>query len=171
MSARDVAIRLASPEVLSFLSVGGLGYVVDIGAFNLLRTVPLFADHDPTFAKVMAVALAMVVTYVGNRSLTWRDASSADRRREVLLFVLFNTIGLGFSVVTLFVSHHLLGLTSGFADNISANVVGIGLGTLFRFWSYRRFVFAPVTHPVLEPQPGQVAPPLGTGATRPGRPG
>jgi putative flippase GtrA len=27
-------------------------------------------------------------------------------------------------------------------DNISANVVGVALGTLFRFWSYRRFVFA-----------------------------
>lgn len=141
MSPREIIARLTSREVVSFLAVGGAGYLVDVGGFNLLRSVPLFAGHDPTLAKVLAVALAMVATYVGNRALTWRDADSADRHREVVLFVLFNTIGLGFSVVTLFVSHHLLGLTSGLADNISANVIGIGLGTIFRFWSYRRFVF------------------------------
>ncbi|NRQ51083.1 GtrA family protein [Aeromicrobium stalagmiti] len=145
MSPRDLLARLTSPEVITFLAVGGAGYVVDVGGFNLLRSVPLFAGHDPTLAKIVAVALAMVVTYVGNRALTWRDADTSDRRREVALFVLFNTIGLGFSVVTLFVSHHLLGLTSGLADNISANVVGIALGTIFRFWSYRRFVFTPAS--------------------------
>jgi hypothetical protein len=31
--------------------------------------------------------------------------------------------------------------TSLLADNVSANLVGAALGTLFRFWSYRRFVF------------------------------
>jgi putative flippase GtrA len=141
MSRPDLLGRMTSPEVLTFLAVGGAGYVVDVAGFNLLRSVPLFTGHDPTFAKIIAVALAMVVTYVGNRALTWRDADSGDQRREVVLFVLFNTIGLAFSVVTLFVSHHLLGLTSGLADNISANFIGIGLGTIFRFWSYRRFVF------------------------------
>ncbi|MCW2839807.1 MAG: GtrA family protein [Aeromicrobium sp.] len=141
MSLRELVARLTSPEVVSFAAVGGAGYVVDVGGFNLLRSLPLFAGHDPTFAKVAAVALAMVVTYVGNRALTWRDVDSGDRSREVALFVVFNLIGLGFSVVTLFVSHHLLGLTSSLADNISANVIGIGLGTIFRFWSYRRFVF------------------------------
>ncbi|MGZ4722528.1 MAG: GtrA family protein, partial [Oryzihumus sp.] len=31
---------------------------------------------------------------------------------------------------------------SPLADNISANGVGLVLGTLFRFWAYRRFVFS-----------------------------
>ena len=57
-----------------------------------------------------AVVVAMVVTYLGNRLFTWRGESS-NRTREVLLFVLFNAIGLGFSVVTLTVSHDLMGLT------------------------------------------------------------
>jgi putative flippase GtrA len=35
----------------------------------------------------------------------------------------------------------VLGLTSRLADNISANVVGVGLGTVFRFVTYKRFVF------------------------------
>ena len=49
----------------------------------------------------------------------------------------------------------MLDLRSPLADNVSANGVGLVLGTLFRFWAYRRFVFAgeefaptetPVTH-------------------------
>ncbi len=43
--------------------------------------------------------------------------------------------------MTLYISHYGLGFTSTLADNV-ATVVGIGLGTLFRFWTYRKFVFA-----------------------------
>ena len=85
----------------------------------------------------------MVVTYLGNSLLTWRGEGDGDRRREVVLFVVFNLIGLGLSVLTLTISHDVLGLTSRLADNISANGVGLALGTLFRYWSYKTFVFAP----------------------------
>ncbi|WP_082530684.1 GtrA family protein [Aeromicrobium sp. Root344] len=141
VSDRLVA-RLSSPEVVSFLAVGGVGYIVDIAAFNYLRSAPVFVTLDPSIAKTFAVALAMVVTYVGNRAVTWRGADAGNRRREIALFVLFNIIGLGFSVLTLAISHDLLGLTSRVADNVSANVIGLALGTLFRYWSYKRFVFA-----------------------------
>lgn len=116
--------------------------MVDVLGFNLLRTsVPWFAHHDPTITKTLAVAAAMVITYWGNCMLTWHQSGATARRREVTLFVIFNIVGLGFSVVALQISHHLLGLTSALADNISANVIGIGLGTVFRFWAYRTFVF------------------------------
>ena len=141
MRIADLVARLVTPEVVTFLAVGGAGYVVDVGGFNLLRAVPLFATHDPSWAKAVAVALATVVTYVGNRAVTWRDSTSPHRRREIALFVVLNVVGLGFSVVALLVSHDLLGLTGAVADNVSANVIGLGLGTLFRFWTYRRFVF------------------------------
>ena len=108
----------------------------------MLRSIEPFAGWDPAVARTVAVAVAMVVTYVGNRTLTWRDVPAGDRRREVALFVLFNIIGFGFSVVALVVSHDLLGLTSRLADNVSANVIGLALGTVFRFVTYRRFVFA-----------------------------
>jgi putative flippase GtrA len=138
----ELIARRLTPEVVSFLTVGGVGYVVDVSAFNYLRTAPVLNAMDPSVAKSLAVALAMVVTYVGNRAVTWRGQSSSGRHREVALFVLFNVIGLGFSVLTLAISHDLLGLTSRLADNISANVVGLALGTAFRFWSYKHFVFA-----------------------------
>lgn len=135
--------RFATPEVLTFLAVGGAGYVVDVVAFNVLRSLPGLAAADPADARVLAVAVAMVVTYFGNRLVTWRRRAGASRRREVGLFVLFNLVGLGFSVLSLVVSHDLMGLTTRLDDNLSANVIGMVLGTLFRFWSYRTFVFTP----------------------------
>lgn len=133
--------RFLSPEFRTFLTVGGAGYVVDVVSFNVLRSAPVLSAVDPSYSRTLAVALAMVVTYLGNRLFTWRGQSSGDRRREVSLFVVFNIIGLGLSVVTLVISHDLLGLTSRLADNIAANVVGLALGTLFRYWSYKWFVF------------------------------
>ena len=133
--------RLASHEVVSFLAVGGVGYVVDVTAFNYLRSAPLLIGLDPSVAKALAVGLAMIVTYLGNRAVTWRGESARGHHREVGLFIMFNVIGLGFSVLTLAISHDMLGLTSRLSDNISANVIGLALGTAFRYWTYKRFVF------------------------------
>jgi putative flippase GtrA len=133
--------QACTAEVISFLMVGGAGYVVDVAVFNWLLSIHPFASWDPSIARVLAVLAATVVTYVGNRSFTW--TGSSDRRgREVTLFAVFNAIGLAISVLTLVVSHDVLGLTSRLADNLAANVVGLALGTAFRFWSYRTFVFA-----------------------------
>ena len=139
--------RVLTPEVASFLLVGGAGYVVDVAVFNVLLGAAPFDRWDPSLARVAAVAVATVVTYAGNRVLTWRGQSRHGRRREVALFALFNAVGLGISVLTLVVSHDLLGLTSRLADNVSANLVGLALGTAFRFWSYRTFVFPPAAAP------------------------
>lgn len=154
--------RVLTPEVASFLLVGGAGYVVDVAVFNALLGTAPFDRWDPSAARVAAVAVATAVTYAGNRLLTWRGQSRHGRRREVALFVLFNAVGLGISVLTLVVSHDLMGLTSRLADNVSANVVGLALGTAFRFWSYRTFVFPPAEGAVpssvdartSEPDPG-----------------
>lgn len=134
--------RLPNRETTTFLCVGGAGYVVDVAVFNLLRSTYPLLVFDPVVARVLAVIVAMCVTYVGNRTLTWRTHETVDRRREVALFVVFNVIGLGFSVVCLALSHDVLGLTSRLADNVSANVVGLALGTMFRFMTYKRYVFA-----------------------------
>lgn len=127
--------------MVCFLVVGGLGYVVDVVAFNVLLSRAPFSAWDPTLARTVAMAVAMVVTYTGNRWWTWEGVRRHDRRREAALFVIFNLVGLVISVATLVVSHDLLGLTSRLNDNVSANVVGLGLATAFRFWSYRTFVF------------------------------
>jgi hypothetical protein len=45
------------------------------------------------------------------------------------------------ALACLWISHHALGFTSLLADNIATNVVGLALGTAFRFLLYRYWVY------------------------------
>lgn len=138
-------------EVTRFLLVGGLGFVVDVFVFNLLRFDAGLGDGEgvlvdkPLTAKIISTVLATIVTYAGNRSWTWRHRQRSGYVREYVLFFALNGVAMGIAVATLGISHYVLGFTSPLADNIAANVVGLALGTAFRFWSYRRWVFRPVS--------------------------
>jgi putative flippase GtrA len=146
-------LRRLAHEAMKFGVVGGVGYVIDVSLFNLLRYGgnPGVLDHKPLTAKAISVAVATVVTYLGNRHWTWRNRERSGARREVTLFFLLNGIGLLIAVGCLAISHYVLDLRSPLADNISANVVGLALGMAFRFWSYRTFVFRRVDPPMREP--------------------
>ncbi|WP_216853709.1 GtrA family protein [Phytoactinopolyspora halotolerans] len=130
-------------EGLKFAAVGGMGYVVDIGLFNAL----LFSGgegplHDlPLVAKTISVTAATIVTYIGHRAWTFRHRTRIKHSRGYPLFFLFNGIGLGIALSCLWFSRYVLDLSGPLADNISANVVGLALGTLFRYWSYRTWIF------------------------------
>lgn len=130
-------------EVAKFGVIGAFAFVIDVGLFNLLRFAggegPMY--DKPLTAKVVSVAVATTFAYFGNRYWTFRHRGRTSFHREYLLFFVLNGVGMAISVGCLWISHYLLGFTSALADNISANVIGLGLGTLFRFWSYRRWVF------------------------------
>ncbi|MDO8108539.1 GtrA family protein [Isoptericola sp. b441] len=129
-------------ELFRFGSVGALAYLVDAGLFNLLRFGPgEILGHKPLTAKVISVAVATLVSWIGNRYWTFAERRTTTRGRELVVFAVVNVVGMAIALVCLAVSHYLLGLTSPLADNISANVVGLGLGTLFRYVAYRRVVF------------------------------
>jgi putative flippase GtrA len=124
-------------ELMKFGVVGGVAFVVDIGVFNLL----LNATDKPLTSKTLSTVVATTVAYLGNRHWTFRRRNRSGVRREYTLFFLLNGVGLLIALACLATSHYLLDFTSRLADNIAANVVGLALGTSFRFWSYRRFVF------------------------------
>ncbi len=50
---------------------------------------------------------------------------------------------MGIGLACLWISHYLLGYTSLLADNVSSNVIGLFLGSAFRFVLYRHWVFSP----------------------------
>ena len=129
-------------ELGKFFSVGALAYVVGVGGFNILvhlESAPLASK--PLTASIISGIVSIFVAYLGNRHWTWRDRARSGARREMSLFFIINGIALIFNVVCLAVSRYVLGFESALADNVAANVIGVGLGTLFRFWSYRTIVF------------------------------
>ncbi|MGN6332580.1 MAG: GtrA family protein [Motilibacteraceae bacterium] len=147
-------------EALKFGVVGLIALVVDVGVFNLVRYAggdgPL---HDkPLTAKTISVVVATTVAYFGNRYWTFRHRGRSGLGREYVLFFVLNGVGLGIALGCLAFSHYVLNLTGPLADNISANVVGLVLGTLFRFWSYRRFVFLEVAEDLVPDEPESAAP-------------
>ena len=126
-------------ELAKFGVVGAIAFVVDIGVFNLLRHGPM--EDKPLTAKVISTVLATTVAFAGNRQWTFKHRERTNLRREYALFFGLNGVALAIALGCLGLSHYVLGFTSPLADNISANVIGMALGTMFRFWSYRRFVF------------------------------
>ncbi len=136
-------LRRLAREVMKFGVVGGAGFVVDVSVFNALRYLgdPGVLEHKPLTAKGISVAVATVVTYLGNRHWTWSHRERSGACREVTLFFLLNGVGMAIALACLAISHYGLDLRSPLADNISANGFGLVLGMAFRFWSYRTFVF------------------------------
>jgi putative flippase GtrA len=133
-------------ELGKFGVVGATTYVVDTGILAGLRA----AGVDPLLAKTVSTVVAATLAFLGNRYWTWRDRERSGLHREYLLYFLFNAVGLAIGLACLGISHYWLGhtwpiLRTNLADIVSANVVGMALGTVFRFWAYRTFVFRPRT--------------------------
>ena len=133
-------------EMIKFGIVGAVAFVVDLGLFNILRNTVLSGyGNGPlsraVIATVISAAVATCVAWVGNRMWTFRHRRNRPVHHEALLFALTNGVALLIQAACVGVSHHDLRQESLVAENI-AKLVGIALGTLFRFWAYRRFVFS-----------------------------
>jgi putative flippase GtrA len=134
-------------EGARFGVVGGIGFVVTDGGTNLLQS-PL---HGWLKANAIATLAGMIVTYLGSRYWTFRHRQRGGMGRETVLFFVLNGMGLGIQLACIGFTNYALGLTDKLALNV-ALFLGIVLGTLFRFWSYRKWVWvAPTTGPALDP--------------------
>ena len=133
------------PEAIKFGIVGLTGVACQFVVFNVLRYAGPGGQGllvaKPITAQVIAIGAATVITYLGNRYWTYQHRERGNPWRELPIFLLLNGIAIAIGAICLAFSHYVLGLVSPLADNLSGNVIGLGLGTLFRFWSYRKFVF------------------------------
>ena len=127
--------RILLKEVAAFGVVGAVGFVIDIGLFNV------FFHDGQIIAKSISTVAATVVTYFGNRHFSFSHRARTGIGRETSVFFGINVIALLFSLAVIGIfeyplhfKHHLLIM------NV-VNLGTIGIGTIFRFWSYKRFVF------------------------------
>jgi putative flippase GtrA len=124
-------------EVAKFGVVGAIAFVVTTVGTNLLH---FQIGLGPLTSNVIATIVATFVSYAGNRYWTFRHREGSTVPREYALFFVLNGIGLAIQLACIGITYYLLSLTDKLSYNI-ALVIGIALGTLFRFWSYRRWVW------------------------------
>jgi putative flippase GtrA len=123
--------------MLKFGTVGAAGVLVNLAVFNLVRHL---SDLPVVRASVIATVVAIVFNYVGFRYWTYRDRDKSGRTRELVLFLLFSVAGLVIENGLLYLATYTFGWDTPLQSNVF-KFVGIGVATLFRFWSYRSWVF------------------------------
>ncbi|MFB7937392.1 GtrA family protein [Streptomyces sp. NPDC127049] len=135
--ALRMRLALLAREVAKFGVVGGLGVLVNLAVFNLVRHT---TELPVVRASLIATIVAIAFNYVGFRYFTYRDRDKSGRTKEMSLFLLFSLVGLVIENGILYAATYGLGWNSSLASNFF-KFFGIGVGTLFRFWSYRTWVF------------------------------
>jgi putative flippase GtrA len=146
-------------EGAKFGIVGIIGVIITDGGTNVLRS----SLHIGWLtANVIATIIATTFAYFASRYWTFKHRERTSIRREGILFFVLNGIGLGIQLACLGFTVHVLGSSGKVPANL-ALIVGIIIGTLFRFWSYRKWVWAdkpqdtPIAHEAIEPVLAPVA--------------
>jgi putative flippase GtrA len=126
-------------EFAKFGVVGVIGLLITNIGYALLHTK---SGMGPVTATTVATIIATCVTYVGNRYWSFKHRERTSVPREGTIFFALNGIGLLIQDAVVAFNFYILGLGGNKLAEFLALNVGIGLATLFRFWSYRRFVWA-----------------------------
>jgi putative flippase GtrA len=162
-SARSLYLRFRQliHEGAKFGVVGIIGVIITDGGTNLLKS---HASMSWLEATTVATVVATAFAYVASRYWTFRHRERTNVRRETIMFFVLNGIGLLIQLACVDFVVHVLGEQGKVPANI-ALLVGIALGTIFRWFSYRKWVWAdkpkdaPVGHesldPVLAPAPSR----------------
>jgi putative flippase GtrA len=152
---RYARLRPVASEFAKFAVVGATGVVITNAVYD---AVDARLRAGPVSSATIATVVAAVVTYLGNRYWSFLARSRAGVARELAVFAVLNCLGLLIQDAVVAFNAYALRLGHSRLAAFVALNAGIGLATLFRFWSYRRFVWT-------APRPGP-ARPAGPGAVR-----
>jgi putative flippase GtrA len=137
-------------ELAKFGSVGALAFVITLGVANGLHSG---IGMGPLTSNGIATVIATTFAYFANRYWTFRHRDRTGLSREYVLFFGLNGIGLVITELFIGFTHYVLLQHGAIAYNISL-ILGTGVATLFRFWSYKKWVFLPTTAPPVDPHTG-----------------
>ncbi|XRQ05732.1 GtrA family protein [Actinomadura welshii] len=141
-------------ELAKFGSVGALAFVITVVIGNGLHSG---MDVGPLTSNAVATVIATTFSYLANRYWTFRHRDRTGLGREYVLFFALNGVGLVITELFIGFTHYVLGLSGPISYN-AALVVGTGVASLFRFWSYKKWVFLPASAPPVDPASGLPAP-------------
>jgi len=137
LRALYVRFRQIIHEFAKFGIIGVIGLIITNVGYALLHS----HDVGPVTSTTIATIVATIVAYIGNRYWSFAHRERTSVPREGLVFFVLNGIGLliqdavvAFNSYVLHLEHHKV------AEFLALNT-GIAIATLFRFWSYRKFVW------------------------------
>jgi putative flippase GtrA len=147
--------RFRSPihEFAKFAVIGVVGVFITNAVYDLLY---IHLGLGPVMSTTIATIVATIASYLGNRYWSFRGRQRTGVAREIVVFAVLNGIGLLIQDATVAFNYYLLGLGHDKLAGFIALNAGIVLATLFRFWSYRHFVW--------------ISPPAGGAGDTEGRP-
>jgi len=125
------------PELAKFGVVGLVGSIVDLGGAAYLHGA---LGIGPMVSKGLSIIAATVLTYLGSRFWTFRHRVNQALLREGLLFAAFNVVGLVIAECVIAFVTYGLDMKGTLVFN-AASLAGTGLGTVFRYFSYKKWVF------------------------------
>jgi putative flippase GtrA len=120
-------------------------------------------------STTIATIVAAIVTYLGNRYWSFRTRQRTGVVRELIIFAVLNGIGLLIQDAAVAFNYYILHLGHDKLAGFVALNLGIALATLFRFWSYRQFVWVAPTRRAGHLDGGTTAPPRTSSAGKGGR--
>lgn len=129
-------------ELLRFGTVGTLGTVISIGGANLMRAL-LFVS--PIATVLIPTMVSTLFSYLANRHWTFRHRHTDGSGREMALFFGLNGVGMLIQALCIAFTHYTLRLGDALSYNV-ALLVGLGLASAWRYWSYRKWVFRCAAH-------------------------
>ncbi|MDL4776096.1 MULTISPECIES: GtrA family protein [Thermomonosporaceae] len=155
-------------ELAKFGSVGAIAFVITLVLGNALNSG---MGVGPLTSNGVATVVATTFSYLANRYWTFRHRDRTGLGREYVLFFALNGVGLVITELFIGFTHYVIGATGPLAYNISL-VIGTGVATLFRFWSYKKWVFLPTSAPPVDPASGlpETGPRAPAGGEAPGQP-
>lgn len=138
-TVRESRYRRLFRELVGFSLAGGIGTGITFIGANLGRE---WMDDSPVTTVVVPMMIATLVNYLLNR--TWTFSHSDGSRREVLLFFGLNGVGVVIQMLCMGIRSYTLHLDGAYSYNF-ALMIGTALGAAFRYWSYKRWVFIPLS--------------------------
>lgn len=124
-----------------FVIVGGIGFVVDFGTFNILT---FFLQVPPIYASVISFIAAVISNFIWNRYWTYPDSRTKRIRRQLAQFALVSLTGLLirtplFGLLNTFFGYlfePLAGGSSVSTDFLVHNLALAGAVVVVMFWNF-----------------------------------
>jgi putative flippase GtrA len=138
-SRLSAPMRLLMKEIAAFGVIGILNLILDTVLFNVLLASNL--GLGPNKASLISTCVTTLLAYFGNRHLSFSHRARTGFARESMFFFGVNFVALGFSQIVIAIFSYPLGQQD---NTLTMNIVRLGtiaIGTVFRFWAYKRFVF------------------------------